>query len=57
MSSIWGFNHIESKHTLYHGKYCMKKFWKSLREHAKRVTAFEKKKMLLLTKSENRMKK
>ena len=57
MSPIWGFNHIESKHTLYHGKYCMKKFWKSLREHAKRVTAFEKKKMLLLTKSENRMKK
>ena len=26
MSTIWGFDHIEKKHTLYRGKACMKKF-------------------------------
>ena len=26
MSVIWRFDHIEDKHTLYHGKDCMKKF-------------------------------
>ena len=40
MSIIWGFDHIENKHTLYHGKDCMKKF------------DFEKKKMLPLKKEE-----
>ena len=33
MSTIWGFDHIEKKHTLYCGKDCMKKFCTSLREH------------------------
>ena len=46
MSTIWGFDHIENKHTLYRGKDCMKKFWDSLREHAKNIINFEKKKML-----------
>ena len=52
MSTIWGFDHIENKHTLYRGKDCMKKFWDSLREHAKNIINFEKKKMSLLTKEE-----
>ena len=50
MSLIWVFYHIENKHTLYWGKDCIKKFCTSLREHAKNVIDFEKKKMLLLTK-------
>ena len=35
MSTIWGFDHMEDRHTLYRGKDCMKKFCTSLREHAK----------------------
>ena len=34
----------------------MKKFCKSLREHAQRIVGFEKKKMLPLTKSNNHTK-
>ena len=52
MSTIWGFDHIEDKHTLHCGKDCMKKFCTSLREHTKNIIDFEKKKMLLLTKEE-----
>ena len=52
MSKIRAFDHIEIKHTLYHGKNCMKKLCTSLREHAKNITDFEKKKMLLLAKEE-----
>ena len=35
MSTIWAFDHIENKHTLYRGEDCMKKFCTSLREHIK----------------------
>ena len=52
VSTIWGFDHIEDKHTLYRGKDCMKKFCTSLREQAKKIINFEKKKMLPLTKEE-----
>ena len=52
MATIWAFNHIENKHSLYHGKDCMKKFCTSLREHAKNIIDFEKKKMLQLKKEE-----
>ena len=52
MSTIWGFDHIENKYTLYHGKDCIQKICTSLREHAKNVIDFEKKKMLPLTKEE-----
>ena len=31
ISTIWRFDHIEDKHTLYCGKDCMKKFCTSLR--------------------------
>ena len=37
MSKIWPFDRIENKHTLYPIKDCMKKFCKSLREHAKNI--------------------
>ena len=52
MSIAWAFHHIESKHALYLGKYCMQKFCESLREHTKNIINFEKKKMLPLTKEE-----
>ena len=52
MSTIWAFDHIENKHTLYCGKDCTKKFCTSLREHAKNIIDFEKKKLLSLTKEE-----
>ena len=45
MSTIWAFDNIENKHTLYRGKDCVKKFCEFLREHAKNITGFEKKKM------------
>ena len=44
MSTIWGFDHIKDKHTLYSRKDCMKKFCASLREHARNIIDFEKKK-------------
>ena len=52
MSTIWGFDHIEKKHTLYSGKDCMKRFCDFLREHAKKIIDFKKKKLLPLTKKE-----
>ena len=47
MSTIWAFDHIKNKDTLYRGKICS-----SLREHAKNTLDFEKKDMLQLTKEE-----
>ena len=35
MATIWGFDQIKDKHTLYRGKDCIKIFCKSLREHEK----------------------
>ena len=52
MSIVWEFDHIENKHTLYHGKDCMEKFCESLRERGKNINDSEKKKMLPLTKEE-----
>ena len=52
MSTIWAFDRIENKHNSYRGKDRMKLFCESLREHAKNITDFEKKKMLPLTKEE-----
>ena len=40
MSTIQAFDYIGKKHTFYRGKDCMKK----LREHAKNIIDFEKKK-------------
>ena len=50
MSTIWTFDNIENKHTLYCGEDCMKKFCTFLREHATNVINFEKRNMLPLTK-------
>ena len=44
MSAIWVFDYTESKHTLYRGKDCMKKFCEALREHTKIYIFFFSKK-------------
>ena len=44
LSTVWGFDNIKNKHFLYREKECMKKFCKSLKEHAKSIIDFEKKK-------------
>ena len=44
MSTIWGFDHIEDKHTLYHGKDCKKKFCTSLNKHTQKKLILERKK-------------
>ena len=43
---------IENRRTLYLVEDCMKKVCESLREHAKNITDFEKKKMLSFAKEE-----
>ena len=50
ISTIWRFDHIENKHTLYPGKDCIKQFCSFLRKYAKNIIAFEKQKNLLLAK-------
>ena len=52
MSTIWAFDHIENKYTLFRSKDCLKKFCESIREHVNNIIDFEKKKMLPLTKEE-----
>ena len=48
MSTISLFKSIEDKHDIYRGKYCMKKFYESLGQHAMKIINFEKEKMKLL---------
>ena len=55
MPTNWALDLIENKHSLYRGKGCMKKFCESFREHAKNITDFEKKQMLLLTNKERKL--
>ena len=55
MSAMWIFGGIENTHDVYIGKDCMKNFGESLREHAIKIISFEKKKMIPLTISRNRM--
>ena len=43
MLTIWAFDHIEGKPTLYRRKDYIKKFCESLREHAKHLIDFGKK--------------
>ena len=45
--TIWAFDHIENRESLYRGEDSIKKFCRSLREHAKNVIDFTKKKNLL----------
>ena len=44
MSTISSFKGIENKHDLYRGKYCIKKFGNSLREHAIKIISLKRKK-------------
>ena len=44
MSTIWTFDNIKNKHTLYQGEDCMKKFCTFLRENTTNEINFEKKK-------------
>ena len=44
ISTNWAFDHIENKHSLHQAKDQMKRFCKSLKEHAANITDFEKKK-------------
>ena len=48
MSPIWTFDGIEKKHDVYRGTGYLKKFCKSLREHAMKIKYFEKKKIIPL---------
>ena len=50
MSTTCTFDHIENKHTIYRGKDFLKKFCESLREHAKNIIDFEKKKNVAINK-------
>ena len=50
-SIIWALDHIENKHSLYWGEDCTKTSCEYLREYAKNIIDFEKKKMLSLTKA------
>ena len=50
MSTISSFKSIKSKHDVHRGRDCMKKFCKSLREHAMKIINFKKKKINLLRK-------
>ena len=52
MSTIWAFDQIENKISLYHGEDCMKKIRSSQREHVTNLIDFEKGKTLPLTKKE-----
>ena len=55
MSTISSFKSIENKHDVYKGKYCIKKFCESLREHSIRIINFKKKTMKLLTKEQQEL--
>ena len=57
ISTIWEFEHVKNKYSLYRGKDCMKRFWASLREHEQRIIGFEKKKMLPLKNAKLKMQK
>ena len=48
MSTISSFRSIENKHDVYRGKDCMKKFCKSLREHAMQIMNFQNEKIYVI---------
>ena len=50
--SGYSFDRTKNKLNHYRGKDCMKKYCKDLREHATKITNYEKKKMIPLTKEE-----
>ena len=46
------FDKTKNKRDYYRGKHCMKNFCLDLREHATKITNYEKKEMIPLTKKE-----
>ena len=48
MSTIWTFDGIENKHDVYRREDCIKTYCESLREHARKIINFEKKKIVSL---------
>ena len=54
MSTIWAFDGIENKHDVYQSDNCMKRFCKSLKEHAVKISNFVKKKTIPLTNKESK---
>ena len=54
MSTICGFDHLQNKHTLYHGKDCRKRFCDCLEEHAKHIIDFKKKRCYLWQQQEKK---
>ena len=52
MPTIWAIDNIENKNILHRREDCMKKVFESLKEQAKNIIDFEKKKMQPLTKEE-----
>ena len=51
MSTILSFKKIENHHDVYRGRDCMKKFCKSLSEHAMKMINFKKKKNEVINKT------
>ena len=49
MTTVLSFKDIKNEHYAYLDKNCMKRFFKSIREHAMKIVNFEKKKPTLLT--------
>ena len=49
MTTVLSFKDIRNEHHAYLDKNCMKRFFKSIREHAMKIVNFEKKKPTLLT--------
>ena len=49
MTTVLSFKDIKNEHHAYLDKNCMKRFFKSIREHAMKIVNFEKKKPTLLT--------
>ena len=49
MSTIWTFDGIEKKYTVYRIEDCMKKFCESLRNHAIKINNLENKKIIPLS--------
>ena len=54
MSTISSFKSKENRHDIYRSKACMKKFCEFLREHAREVIIFKKKKIKLITKEQQK---
>ena len=52
MPTIWGFDHIENKHTLFRGKDCMNKFLYFFKRTHTKILLILERKMLPLTKEE-----